>query len=974
MATVNDVGEPSGRAPGGVFLSLKWKALLLTSLVLLVGAGAYTAIAYVNLSDQFRIQREAARAQGSRQISTALANSLRRLEELGAMLPLTSGLQEALFKGDATLLHQRFDASWPAFQLDMDIDRASFFDLDGAALAHWGTPGQPGPRPGQVEAWVDEALSREVPVAGLDCHRVCALYAAVPMLVRGNSAGVVLLGRSIAELVVEYKLVSGDDIAFLVPALPDAVHGSNNLAEWGLRIVALTERKNSLAVLMAASSRDPAELAREPVLVAGRYFDVSDLPIQTAGNGSRSGSVDPDVRVIGISDVTGAREAINQATRQSLVIGLTGWGLSELLLIVLMWQPLSRLRRTADKLPLLATGAFSRVREEITQHARRSGLRDEMDVLDDTAVGVTHQLEALEGEVADRSRALSRRMDELSAERDFVQSLLDTAQVIILTQDQAGHVRSVNRYGEAMTGYRAADIEGRRFSGLLAADSVLPDLPEHLSQLASGHRKSLRHESMLRCRDGSVRTVTWYHSPLSGHPETDARVLSVGLDITERKEAEHRLSWLSLHDPLTGLPNRNALQQALRGIGEESQRDDWRGALVVLDLDHFKFVNDTRGHHAGDALLKMVADRLRAELVNALMVSRLGGDQFALLLEGVNAEDAAKCADQISGILAGIESPGQGKQMVTTSLGIALLPDHGTDAGDLLTKADLALYEAKEAGRGQWRLYLETDGALERIKRNVYWKSKVEEALSEDRFLLYLQPIQGIAEATVSHYEVLLRIRDSGDGVMTPASFIDAAERSGLIHQVDRRVVSKALELLAELSALGHRLHFSINLSAHALSDDELLGHLEAELDRTGVDPTRVILEITETAAVGDFAAARRLMTEIKSLGCHFALDDFGVGFSSFYYLKQLPIDFVKIDGSFITQLARSLDDQILVRALSQVAAGFGKRTIAEYVENAETLGLLREFGIDFAQGHHIGHPAPASDIFPVSVQSAGTS
>ena len=958
-----------------MFLSLKWKALLLTSLVLLMGAGAYTAIAYINLSDQFQIQRADAHAQGSRQISTALSNSLRRLEEVGAMLPLTSGLQQALYEGDALVLGQRFDASWPVFQLDMDIDRVSFFDSSGVALAEWDTPGQPGPRPGLAQTWVAEVLAREVPVTGLDCHRVCALFAAAPMLVHGNSAGVVVLGRSIAELVLEFKRITSDNIAFLVPVADSFASDRIHIEPWNARIVALTGRNRSLPVLQAvAESRDMGERDLMPVEIEGRFYDVRELSVQPLSSGPVVGSVDPQVRVLSISDVTDARQAIRQGTRQSLLIGLIGWGLSEILLAVLIWGPLSRLRRTADKLPLLATGAFSRVRDEIAIHARRRGLRDEVDVLDDTAVEVSHQLEALEGAVADRNRALSNRMDELSAERDFVQSLLDTAQVIILTQDRLGQVLSVNRYGETMTGYVGASMEGRQFSALLSTDSVLPDLPDHLSELALGHRKSLRHESMLRCRDGSMRTVTWYHSPLSNNTDTQARVLSVGLDITERKEAEHRLSWLSLHDPLTGLPNRNALQQTLVEMAGKSQRHHWSGALLALDLDHFKFVNDTRGHHAGDALLKMVADRLRAEMVSAVTVARLGGDQFALLLEGVRSADVANTADQVLAIVASIESPGQGRQMITASLGIALLPDHGTDAGDLLTKADLALYEAKEAGQAQWRLYRETDGALERIKQNVYWKAKVEEGLSEDYFVLYLQPIHDIARGAVSHYEVLLRIRDASGAVMAPAPFIDAAERNGLIHQVDRRVLSKALELLADVAAMGYSVHFSVNLSAHALSDEGLLGHLEAELRRTGVDPTHVILEITETAAVADFAAARRLMTDIKSLGCHFALDDFGVGFSSFYYLKQLPIDFVKIDGSFITQLARSVDDQILVRALSQVATGFGKKTIAEYVENAETLALLREFGIDYAQGHHVGRPQPASDLFSVLAQSAGNS
>jgi diguanylate cyclase (GGDEF)-like protein/PAS domain S-box-containing protein len=669
--------------------------------------------------------------------------------------------------------------------------------------------------------------------------------------------------------------------------------------------------------------------------------------------------------VLGINDVTEAVSSIANATRQALTVGIVGWLMLELLLMGILWAPMSRLRRTALNLPLLAEGAFATVRRAIADHAAQGGFRDEIDALDNTAIELSVQLEQLENQVADRNRALSRRMEELARERDFVQSLLDTAQVLILTQDRGGRVLMVNSHGESMSGYAQGELSGHSFEELLAPDGSVPDLSRHLGELCAGRRNSLRHESVLRCRDGSVRTVTWFHSRLTSRGDDSAAVLSVGLDVTERKEAEHRLSWLHDHDALTGLANRSAFQKELAARMESR---GWRGALIVLDLDQFKYVNDTSGHHAGDALLKLVAGQLQGQVGEAELICRLGGDEFAMLVADADRELAGQIAGKVNRLLGEIEWPADRPvPRVTASLGIALVPDHGSSVGDLMACADLAVFQAKESGRGHWHVFAEHDRAIERFKRNVFWKSKVEQALASDDFVLYFQPISRIHDANVSHYEVLLRVRQDG-GVAAPGAFIEAAERSGLIHLVDRRVLSRALEQLSELVAQGWNLSFSINLSAHGLNDPELLPHLEAEIRRTGVDPGRVILEITETAAVSDFAAARRVMAAIKSLGCHFALDDFGVGFSSFYYLKQLPIDYVKIDGSFITQLAENIDDQILVQALTQVAKGFGKLTIAEFVENAETLALLRDFGIDYAQGHYIGMPQPDSALFAAPV------
>ncbi len=272
------------------------------------------------------------------------------------------------------------------------------------------------------------------------------------------------------------------------------------------------------------------------------------------------------------------------------------------------------------------------------------------------------------------------------------------------------------------------------------------------------------------------------------------------------------------------------------------------------------------------------------------------------------------------------------------------------------------MYQAKEAGRGGWHLFSNEEKTRERMHTLVYWKEKIEHALLHERFLFYFQPIMHIANKTIDHYEVLLRMLDDDGTILAPHFFIPAAEQTGLIHAIDHMVLRKSIAQSAEIQHGGHHVRFSINLSAHAFHDPELLPILRAAFDQYDADPSNFMFEITETAALEDLPAARELMETIRKLGCSFTLDDFGVGFSSFYYIRQLPIDVVKIDGSFIRNLADSPDDQILVKALCDVARGFGKKTTAEFVENAATLSILENMKIDYAQGFLIGSPIPADD------------
>jgi diguanylate cyclase (GGDEF)-like protein len=381
--------------------------------------------------------------------------------------------------------------------------------------------------------------------------------------------------------------------------------------------------------------------------------------------------------------------------------------------------------------------------------------------------------------------------------------------------------------------------------------------------------------------------------------------------------------------------------------------------MLCFDIDEFKYVNDSGGHQAGDALLRAVARELQQLIPSPVLTARLGGDEFAAVFRPMQAVESIQMARSLNRQVGKIELSGPWRShKVSVSIGIALFPEHGSDAEEVLAHGNLALAQAREKGRGSWHLYSPKEQLMERMVKRGYWVEKIEQALAEDRFELRFQPIMALHDNCADHYEVLVRMRMLDGTLVLPGDFIGVAEATGLIRAIDRVVLRKAFLKLAQIKEGNGSVKLSVNLSGRSFEDPGLVGFIKEELERREVNPANVIFEITETAAVEDFSAARALMQAVQQLGCTFALDDFGVGFSSFHYVKNLPVDYVKIDGSFVRNLPQSLDDQVFVKVLVQAAKGFGKKTVAEFVENAEILALLREYGVDYAQGYFIGRPS----------------
>ncbi len=938
-----------GRRP---FLSLKWKAVLLLSLVLATVNLTLVSLNVVRLQEQFEHHRRSLSERQTLQFEALVERSFSNLERLAPLLVESgNGKPSPILLRDR--LSDRLDNRAAALEIDWDITTLIFMDHGGKVRYRQGMTGIPT----ALLQIMHDARKSETTRRILLCLEECRQYVAVPILDRDRLAGILLLGRTIADAVSSFRQITGSDLAVLTATSPSIPSGTGRigLPAWNRRLALASSSERLVPLLQALSAetgfdqigeRDPYRYRH-----GDRTYDLLRIP---GGQLPWSGSDDYLV----ISDITPDVEYIQAAHRQSMAVGLAGFALSELLLLLLLGTPMNRLKRLAAILPRLAEGRTRQVKSELATPPRK-GFEDEIDIADHATAVLAERLEELNREVEERTRSLIERSEALARERDFVAGLLKSAQVAILTLDTEGRIRSINPEGERITGRNGPKLEQEHFLDLLEQDSHSEELARALHMLALGELHSYQHESQLRSLDGKLRTISWVHSRLtSSASNRDAVILSVGLDTTKRKEAETSLAWLADHDPLTELINRRRFQQEFQGILSLSLRYRHEGALLFFDLDQFKYVNDTSGHQAGDVMLKLVAGTLRQIVRKSDLLARLGGDEFALVMPETDAAGATRMASRILDGLSRIELPTHGHiHRISASIGIALFPAHGKRVEDLMAHADLAMYQAKEVGRGRWHLFSWDEQKRKQLNEEVYWKQQIELALQEERFFLEFQPIIEIGTRRISHYEVLIRMRERDGSVALPGKFITVAERTGLIHRIDHLVLTRAIEVLASHPHADFTL--SINLSGKVVNEQEFLPLLRNLLEQSGIGPHRLLFEITETAALADIPAAARLMNAVRALGCRTALDDFGAGFSSFFYLRELSLDMVKIDGAFIRNLPRSSEDRIFVHAITEVARGLGKQTIAEFVEDEETLQMLHELRVDYAQGYHIGRPGP---------------
>ncbi|TPH18048.1 GGDEF domain-containing response regulator [Litorilituus lipolyticus] len=542
------------------------------------------------------------------------------------------------------------------------------------------------------------------------------------------------------------------------------------------------------------------------------------------------------------------------------------------------------------------------------------------------------------------------------------QHLLDQLGSVIIELNEQGEICFLNKAWEKFTGYTIDESNQKSLLDFIEKPSSPGAyISNEVKTLLSGKTSSHSFEFRLK---NKFNEELWVEAKFDVNlsDKEQNRYISGTIDnVTSRKKAQKDLEYLAMHDGLTGLYNRVYFENELKQYSATAARGHGPHALFYLDLDRFKVINDTLGHHHGDVVLRNISSLIQSRIREADFIARIGGDEFALLLPNTDMQTALKLATNICQLLDSYKCEIEEQIFkVNCSIGVAEINGSEFSAQDYMKHADIALYAAKKMGRNTAHLYNQNDILSKELQASLEWARTLHQAVADDNLILHFQPIYHIATREIAYYEALVRLELDGKLIM-PGEFIPALEREGDMSLLDRQVISKAIYYLAEHSGLNK---IAINLSAQGFSDERLIPLLQEKLQQYQIDANRIIFELTESASLTNIAATQKIIEQLSELGCEFSIDDFGTGFSTFTYLKQLPAQSVKIDGSFIVDLANNSVDLALVKAICEVASALNKRTVAEFVENEETLNILADIGVTYAQGYHLCKPQPVEGLF----------
>ncbi len=553
--------------------------------------------------------------------------------------------------------------------------------------------------------------------------------------------------------------------------------------------------------------------------------------------------------------------------------------------------------------------------------------------------------------------------EALFREKESAQITLQSIGDGVITTDADGNVEYVNPVAEELTGWKVDDASGRPIDEIFRGfhEETCEPLENPLAVAIRRDRaiKSVRPTLLIR-RDGNELYIESTASPIRDGKGSVTGGVLVFHDVSESRELNRRLSYHASHDILTGLVNRREFENRLERALKSAKARETSYALLYLDLDQFKIVNDTCGHSAGDALLGQLGALLKSKIRWRDTLARLGGDEFGVLLESCSLDEAMQTAEALRIAISDYKFMWDDRAFrFGVSIGVVPITAESEDVAGLLSAADSACAAAKEAGRNRIHSFRENDIDLMRRRREMQWAARINNALEENRFELFRQTIKPLqTDEDGAHYEILLRMRDENGGIISPGLFIEAAERYSITPAIDRWVIRSAFRwLVSEADERERLLLCSINLSGQSLGDDKFLPFVIDQFQMSGLDASKICFEITETAAIASYSQANRFINALKELGCKFALDDFGTGLSSFGYLKHFPVDFLKIDGSFVKEILHDPIDREMVRSINEIGHLTGKKTIAEFAENEEIITMLRGMGIDYAQGYGVSEP-----------------
>ncbi|WP_150051444.1 MULTISPECIES: EAL domain-containing protein [Methylomonas] len=559
---------------------------------------------------------------------------------------------------------------------------------------------------------------------------------------------------------------------------------------------------------------------------------------------------------------------------------------------------------------------------------------------------------------------VEQKNDKLLSLKNNYQALYDNNPTMLFDLDANGEIQSVNQFGAKQIGLSPTEIQGLSIFEFIHPEDVKDstaffnicrEYPDHVH----------KQEKRFICKNGSVIWVreTCRFIEIEHNIQ---RMLLVCEDITETRRLADKIAYQASHDELTGLPNRRQFDINIQNLVSQAHADGSEHVMCYLDLDQFKVVNDTCGHLAGDELLRQLGEVLKQNVRKTDILARLGGDEFGILMSHCQVEQAVIAADKFRSVIRDFQFAWENRSFsIGVSIGITAINQISGNAVDILKKADAACYAAKEKGRNRVHVFNPDDEELAVRQGEMQWVEKIRLGIEENRFKLFGQLIVPVDDKGCGlHFETLIRYMDENGSIIPPGAFLPAAERYGIAPALDRWVIENLFRHISITEGFSERLELcSVNLSGLSLSDETMLAFIAGQFEKWQVPTGKICFEITETAAISNLSYARHFIESLRDKGCRFSLDDFGSGLSSFAYLKNLPVDFLKIDGLFVKDILEDRIDWTMVKAINEVGQVMNKKTIAEFVENQDILNLLKSLGVNFAQGYGIAKPIPLQDL-----------
>ncbi|WP_029408203.1 EAL domain-containing protein [Thiomicrorhabdus sp. Milos-T2] len=928
-----------------MFISIKWKAVIFLSLVLfLITLAWVTQSIYQNI-DNYRVGIEQNQNRHQKILDQLITDNYIKLSQYSQLIVDNPQIKSKSVTEISKSVNQYLQDQWFAWNLNIGIDYVAILNVNKEFIAEahqFENQASLESLHDSLRLFVSQVTRK--PQNFIFCRESCQQLVMEPFVFENGSLGVIILGQNMTDVITRYQAVSSSDIAVIIDA-QEKVSAKNGhyIEEWNAYIWAMTNFDEMFPILKQYSTQNDIH-SIQAVSLWNAWNNNYSVQKMIPSSYKQVGSA---AYFLNIANELKRQELLKLEIMSEVSTSLVGWFVAEIFLIFVMLGPIKRLLIIAKALELLPKHQYKAASELVK--SSQGYIRDELTQLEDSTLYLSNELDSLHNEVEISKQELNSKIKMLTRSKAFLQRLFDNANLYILTQSYKFKTTSHNNLF-------ANDLlknQHTNFLDLFISSFDRESFEDGVESLKNGLVESFQQEVNMHTKQGEDRTLAWTHTLVKDDSGND-QILSIGMDITQRKKDEIALHWLANNDSLTKIGNRRAFNKELDTVLSREKS----GAVIFIDVNRFKQINDIYGHLSGDKVLVDIAEQLKKHTRENDSISRLAGDEFTIILPGVSADHLPNVLANLSDKLSRtIKLDDERKVEYSVSLGGALFPEHGTDEQTLIVHSDMAMYKAKKKGLKNWHIFDYKDDQLSDLKAEHKLTEYLKKALQKDLFLLVYQPILTIKNHHVSHYEVLLRLKTENGEWISPEVFIPVAERVGLIRDIDFWVIRNVFTYLQAVLKEQPNLKFSVNVSAPSLQEQLFSRNFIQLMEEYSISSKNLIVELTETAYIDNFVQVLKNLEDLDGIGVSIALDDFGVGYSSFSYLKKLPLTYVKLDGSYIQNINNIPQNQAFIQSVVIMAKAFGMQTIAEFVEDKEILDELVSLQVDFAQGYYIGKP-----------------